>query len=322
MIKLDDFIKLGWDPACGIKPINFIDYLKYLLDSNFAELEQLLKLNMGDKCLPNRSEEEIIEGALANSPQNLKKKKKEKNYYHCHARCLMDTIKRIFNVKLYNAISSPMVPQLAINNYQHILQHFLFDSTELYMLYLENMKDITLAHRPILTNRQIHYLSMHQILRQSIFGQCSYHSFVNLEISSSIAIIRQIVEFRIRRAFGVIAFIDSSGNLQPLGMSALFACLEEFENDIVFPIKLSSIIRIYQWSNMYIHSGEGDFSWLPFHLEFVLRNFSFGHEQKDGYDVKNSIKTNKKTIENIHCKLLNGKSNLFIYSCEPECILT
>ena len=50
-------------------------------------------------------------------------------------------------------------------------------------------------------------MSVHQVLRQSLFGQASFDSFADMEISASIAVIRQLVELRLRRAFGVLAYI-------------------------------------------------------------------------------------------------------------------
>ncbi|EIS9525830.1 hypothetical protein L0775_003817 [Clostridioides difficile] len=98
-------------------------------------------------------------------------------------------------------------------------------------------------------------MNLHQVLRQNLYGQQSLHSFVDMETSCSIAIIRQIIELRIRRAFGIIAFLDKDGNVKPLNMSSIFNVLKKYKKDIYFPIDLSNIERIYSWSNMFVHSG-------------------------------------------------------------------
>lgn len=78
-----------------------------------------------------------------------------------------------------------------------------------------------------------------------------------MEISASIAIIRQLVELRIRRAFGVLSYVDeSNGNLRPLDLSIVFECIKKYEKNIEFPLKLENIERIYKWANMYVHSGK------------------------------------------------------------------
>lgn len=109
----------------------------------------------------------------------------------------------------------------------------------------------------------------------------------------------------------------------PLELSLLFECLKKHKDDICSPISLENIERIYKWSNLYIHSGKQDFSWMPYFVEQILKPLTFGQRENMGWDVKNGIKTSEKTIEQIYQELitLSKKPDVIIYQCKPECIL-
>lgn len=198
-IKYSDFAKLSWDDGIG-----FLDYFKYLLDSNFCDLEQELKTNLELKELPVRSDDQIIEGALAVSPKDVETKQSDKNYYVSHVACLNSTIKRIFCRELYDTLSTSSaktetdsIYSITINNYTHVLRCLLFDVEVLFDIFdhkcLKSKKQArTRSCGGIYSNKLIHYLSIHQIIRQSLYGQISCHSFTDIEISSSIAVIRQL----------------------------------------------------------------------------------------------------------------------------------
>lgn len=109
----------------------------------------------------------------------------------------------------------------------------------------------------------------------------------------------------------------------PLELSLVFECLKKHKDDICSPISLENIERIYKWSNLYIHSGKQDFSWMPYFVEQILKPLTFGQRENMGWDVKNGIKTSEKTIEQIYQELitLSKKPDVIIYQCKPECIL-
>ena len=101
-IKYEDFIFLGGNALPDSLRVDFLDYLKYLLDSDFAVVEDSLKNRMEMKNFPKRSDQQIIEGIVAVTLKDLEKKRKDKNYYICNAICLLQVIRNIFSVDLYN----------------------------------------------------------------------------------------------------------------------------------------------------------------------------------------------------------------------------
>lgn len=321
-VSYEDYIFLGANAVSEEEQVSFLDYFKYLLETDFEDLENQLKERLEIKKFPNRSKEQLVEGIIATTPKELEKKRKNKNYYICNANCLLNTIRKIFTKDLYAILSKKETPQIAIHNYEHILKCFLLDSEELCNLYANNMKK-DFEYKAFIDSRYIHYMSIHQILRHSLYGQVSVHSFSDMEISASIAVIRQLIEIRIRRAFGVVSYIDSKGNLIPLDLSSIFEAVKRHKKEIDFPIAIENIERIYKWANMYIHSGLQELSWIPYFIEDVLKELNFGKVEDRKWDVKNGISTTQSVIDKIHKELKDevNEKGLKIYTCKLELIL-
>lgn len=319
-IKYDDYVALGWNAVPEEFQVDFLAYFKFLLDSDFRDLEEHLKTRLELKRFPKRSDKELLEGILAQSFNDLTKKRSNKNYYHCNAICLIRVLRKIFTADLYSCLTNPMLPKIVLDNYEHILKSILLDADDLCNLYDNNIKGDNTYHSSI-DVRYVHSMSVHQVLRQSLFGQASFNSFADMEISASIAVIRQLVEFRLRRAFGVLAYIDEEKNLLPLDLSSIIDCLKKHREEIDFPIPLENIEQIYQWSNLYIHSGKQDYSWIPYFVEEQLRTFSFGVQKENGWAANNGIAATEKAIQEIHQELIGqlNKPNVNTCGCRPEC---
>jgi len=310
-----------------------LQYFEYLIRDNYAELERSLLANFDLKKIPERNADSLIEGMLFVTEQDKKKKLKSKNYYECNAACFILMFKSIFSSALYHKISQPDTLSLTLHNYSHILQNMLFDIDYLAELFRERTKCQAKQNYQNYRKSGVHFFELHQMLRQTLYGQRTCHSFDDLEISASIPVIRQLIELRIRWAFGVLSFVDAKGNQQPLALSRLFEVLRKHKSTIQTPIKLENIERIYKWANITVHSGCVDHTWVPLFLETVLKELSMGKgPTESGFDVKNGIVTDRATIASIHQELANdipqgcllrrkGRPRM-LYTCEPQCILT
>lgn len=319
VIEYSSYLWLGANAIPKELQVDFLSYLEYFINEGNNTLRDNLKNTLSVKNFPSRSDDNIIEGILACSPKELEKKRNNENYYICNAICLLNVINRIFNNDLFHSLKNANTPTIALHNYEHILKWMLIDAEELQNLYRNNLKK-DFQYASSFDTRYIHYVSVHQVLRQSLFGQVSCDSFADMEISASITIIRQLVELRIRRAFGVLSYVDeSNGNLLPLDLSIVFECIKKYEKNIEFPLKLENIERIYKWANMYVHSGKTELSWIPYYIENKLRELSFGQQLNDGWNVNNGIVVSDKIIQDIHAELLKDKPKLKIFSCLPEC---
>ena len=140
-IRYEDIIFLGGNALSENLRVDFMDYFKYLLDSDFVAVEDSLNDRMEMKNFPKRSDQQIIEGIVAVTLKDLEKKRKDKNYYICNALCLLQVIRRIFSIDLYNSLNGKDVPQIILHNYEHILKWILLDSQELCNLYCNIIKN-------------------------------------------------------------------------------------------------------------------------------------------------------------------------------------
>ena len=298
--------------------VTFMEYFEYMLNNEFEEIEEHLLKSLQLKKWCNYSDDEVIDSILAKTNKERIKKKKQNDYYNANGKCAIDILKFIFTQDLHEKLK--LAPALVKNNYYHILKYIMLDIDQLINEYENNIKNsnkhCSNPHRPI------HTMSLHNVLRQSAYGRASFHSFADIEIDASIAVVRQMIELRMRRAFAALALIDTNGNIYPLDLSRVFDILKKY-NDIVYPGKLTSIERIYKWSNLYIHSGVGDYAWITYFLERYLRPFSFGERKSDGsWSYANGIRLPKETFEKIEQDIaaLNSKRN--VLKCKPECEIT
>lgn len=294
-----------------------LEFMKRLCENDFKPVEEKLLSVFGLKRLPKRDTDQIIEGMIAESDIDFENKVRDRNYYYCSASAISIVLKHIFPsdfmpvLEVYN--ENPQT-RFFTDNYWEILKCILLDVNDLENLYNNEIRKCT-RYVSSIRGRKIHTVSLHQVLRQGLFGSVSAHSFADKEISAAIGTIRQLIELRLRRAFGLLAYVDTQqkNSVIPLNMSDIFNALDMFSEDIKFPLKLKNIKRIYSWSNRFIHGGYGDYNWIPFFIDFAFRDFTFGHEEKNGFDMNNGIETTNETISLIQrClieKMNDGKCN-------------
>ncbi|MFH0957360.1 MAG: hypothetical protein V1897_01520, partial [Pseudomonadota bacterium] len=134
----------------------------------------------------------------------------------------------------------------------------------------------------------------------------------------SISIIRQLVELKVRRAFGILAsYKPDTGSIEPLPMSAIFEVLKKHAHQIDFSIPLACLERIYGWSNIFLHSGFKEYSWNHILVKDYLKEFALGKPSR--HDVNSGICVSQKAlteiVAEIESKLPVGAT---IYRCPPE----
>ena len=256
-MEYSDFFYIGASRASGlqfIKTVKFLDYLTWLATDNFRPLEtRLISVFYNQKehqqqlhqqqhkehknaHLPARSTaDDIIAGMIVTSEADFTRKTKTDNYYICNAHAILAVVRHIFTPEFINTLShynKRPETQFLVENYQDILLWLLRDVEDLTSLYSQEVlrtqevpQEVLGAtkYRSFIRNRYIHTASLYQVFRQGLFGSVSSHSFADKEPSANIATIRQLIELRLRRAFGVLAFEDAYKHnaIEPLNMSLL-----------------------------------------------------------------------------------------------------
>lgn len=177
--------------------VTFMEYFEYMLDDGLEEIENHVLESLHLKKWCNYSDDDIIDSILYKTIMEREKKEKNKDYYIANGKCAVDILKYIFTEDVYNGLKH--APAIVKHNYYHILKYIMMDIEQLINQYENNINQnyeyLANAYRPI------HTMSLHNVLRQSAYGRASFHSFADIEIDASIAVIRQIIELRIRRAF-------------------------------------------------------------------------------------------------------------------------
>lgn len=292
---------------------DFIEFCNYMLDQGFKELEGEIFNVFSITKLPNLSDEDIVQGAIFKSIKERDKKIADKNFYICNAVCLFNTLKKL--------ITNDFVERLERNNNNELLKYNYISIVKECLLDYEDLCKTYLHQTPISRSQQT--MTMYQTFRQMLYGQISFHSFTDKEINMSINLIRQMIELRIRKAFGIMAIENKDGGIEPIALSAIFDSINPYKSRIKYEISIVNIMRIYSWANIYVHSGVKSYAWIPMMLEEYLRPLLLGvKDSSDNWSVNNGISLSQETIESIKIDILNkiGKDKKII-ECQPEVLI-
>jgi len=165
--------------------------------------------------------------------------------------------------------------------------------------------------------------TLYQLLPQIIFGQVSYHAFIEREPFVSIALIRQIIELRIRRAFGIMGVYDKAkDSFEPMPLGQIFDEIKKHQSEIDFAIPLSNVIRLNGWSNIYMHSGMKDYTWTIIFVYRYLHEFIKGRTNGNSWSANSGIRLKQETLDNIakglESTIKNYNINLELFKSMPD----
>ncbi|MCU6793307.1 hypothetical protein OB236_14415 [Paenibacillus sp. WQ 127069] len=308
-MKVSDFLGINWD-----KPykVDFVEYCEYLITSGFIEIEREICELLKIKKLPMLSNDQIVEGAIFKSRGDKSKKEGSPNYFKCNAVCMLSALKKIVNEDIVKKLKVTN-NDLLIYNYSSLVEDMLLDYQDL----------VNLIKGERITRSQF-TMAMYQTYRQLVYGQCSYHSFSEKEVNMSITLIRQAIEVRIRRSIGVLGVENKDGGIEPIALSTILEILGRYKESITFAVPLEKLSRIYSWANIFVHTGEITYRWLPVMLEGYLKPFLIGQMRDGGrsYDVDNGIEMSEETLSKIKTDLFKElKSGSKLFECSPEAII-
>ncbi len=88
-IVYNDFMYINITPGIINRSIKFTMCLEWLMQDDFKAIEERLKDGLSLRAIPNRSDEDVIEGILATTNKEFEKKSKNRNYYECNAVAIM-----------------------------------------------------------------------------------------------------------------------------------------------------------------------------------------------------------------------------------------
>lgn len=281
---------------------------KKLFEAAFTEAS-------GTKIPAPKTSDWLIETAVACSEADYLKKTLQMNYFRANAAWFLEEMERIIQTipsdESYQSLSVSYGQALSF------VHSLIIDSLALLTdcTYLKSGSVKNGLYKNPNTGMHEFYMTARYLM---------YGSFVTGHHSDvSISVIRQALELRIRRAFGVIAKIDAAETQFPVSLSEIIRAMEPFEKNITMPISLPKIKRINGWANMYLHSGIKEYSWVAPRVLDYLFKFLIGGDPAPGFyfTINSGVITDKKTFESIRSSLEHhcGKDFRLLVANEEHC---
>jgi hypothetical protein len=87
---------------------------------------------------------------------------------------------------------------------------------------------------------------------------------------TAVFLLRQAIELRLLGMFGIASVRYPNGRTVKAPGNFLFAIIKKNKNHINLPVKLSILKKIYEWSNMFVHTGREMWPWEVELAEFLL----------------------------------------------------
>jgi hypothetical protein len=110
------------------------------------------------------------------------------------------------------------------------------------------------------------------------------------------------IESRIRSAFGIQGYEDASNNnFVPIIFSSLVEEIRPHLSQIQFTVDFNDLVKVYKWSNFYLHAGWRDFVWVPgYALQFLRPLFAdTGRTPSGGWSINGGVRMPRAVWRNI-----------------------
>lgn len=264
-------------------PTNGLCSLNDLKDWYISEGRELFKIAFKDETglsVPTRQNPDTLIGnAVPKNFNDLEKKMRSKPYYRSHAQWFVEEMDNIISF-----IPSQTGSNISLHANQavfSIARMVLMDSKILISDYGDYVLGIPNVYG-IGKNFRTHNVHLYHSAKQIIYGHGSYGlSAMDNHADTSIGIIRQSIELKMMKVFGIRAKIKINGhNMLPISLSSLFEVINPHKKLIAFPLKFESIIRTNGWANMYLHTGQKEYAWCPSRVLSTLRPFLLAQKNK------------------------------------------
>lgn len=196
----------------------------------------------------------LLDAAIPRSPRDLERKEANDAYYAAHAALFLQEMDAI--IRCVPRDCPDPEAAFAFANVLRFIDHILFDSVVL----VEHWAARSLQVPGVFGVGKNEVEHMHSFVmgaQQTIYGHGSFGlSFAENHSDLVIGTIRQGVEIRLRRAFGIYGRVsDTTGAFEPVPLSALFEAIQPFETQIASEVPFATLRRINGWANMYMHGA-------------------------------------------------------------------
>lgn len=204
----------------------------------------------------------LLDAAIPRSPGDLHRKEADDAYYAAHAALFLQEMDGIVS-RVPRDCPDPEAA-FAFGNVLRFVDHVLFDSVVLLEHWAARSRQVPDVFG-VGKNEVEH---MHRLFfgaQQTIYGHGTF-ALSHVENHSDIVIgtIRQALEIRLRRGFGIAGrFSNATNAFEPVPLSVLFEAIRPFEKQISSEVPFATLRRINGWANMYMHGAIKLPAWTP-----------------------------------------------------------
>jgi len=309
-----------------------LEKFSYLLQTGLQEYERKACEVFDRQKLPVKTDDNLIEQIIPKGLLNdWISKKKQKLYYVSNAISFLKIMRELFDNAFIENFANHQARNgqgLVVYNYYHFLRRILFDSIYLLRGYELNVEGKSNSQFTLYKNPEQCPFTMHWFLNQVIFGQVSLHSSKDTEPYLSLVIIRQMVELRIRRAFGLLGWYNKKTNdFEAMPMRVIFDVLTNHQHEIDFSVPFCNIKRIYNWASEFLHFGRKGFLWESILVKEYLDVFMNGKETPSGFDRDNGITFSQRTLSHVQKEIKetikdsSKREELQLFPVKPQALI-
>ncbi|MBD2458177.1 DUF2934 domain-containing protein [Nostoc sp. FACHB-87] len=187
-----------------------------------------------------------------------------------------------------------------------------------------NMKDKNILFPEISLTKNPDYSLYYDTCEQIIFGELQFDEPSDQSEVSPV-LIRVMIELRLKWSMGISGYIVSKS---PGNMSDFLEVYRTFinSNKISVHPRFDVVKRIYEWGNIYIHTGIRSYSWLTEFAVNLLAPLFYGeHHRASGIRVESlaTIYEFWDALKNYYIKRLDNKElKIEIFAYQPGFICT
>lgn len=223
----------------------------------------------------SHNEDGIVEAAIPKSYRDAEKKFAGDAFYRAHATWFVKEMDRIIDAVPREACHPSM--ESAYGDVMAFARKVVIDSVVLFEHWGHFRMGVPGVYG-IHKNPFEHIMAFYQGSKQIIYGPGSWKlSYSDNHSDLAIATIRQAVELRLRRGFGIMGKMRTvDDTIHPIPLSEILDAVDSQKNNITFPVKFDNISRINGWCNMYMHTGIKPYTWCPPRILKFLENFLLG----------------------------------------------
>jgi hypothetical protein len=228
--------------------------------------------------------QDAIRHGLQTTFADRKRMPQTPKFYVAQLTMLDSELTRYFRaIQLFAATSAPY----AANASMYVLHEALKDCLDDGIVLLEQAGHFIL-NLPFAygawSRRVEHAFEIFKGAEQIVYGRFSGLTRDDRAPFTPVAVLRTAIEFRIRSAFGIQGYEDSSNNsFVPIDLSSLFEEIGPRLARIDFAVDFHDIVKVYKWCNAYLHGGWRDFVWVPgYALQFLRPLFADNRPTRGG----------------------------------------